>query len=296
MDHKKIFHELVRGREFAHKLRKVINGHDHEGDDGSAATTSLVQSLCKNVLSSFTNTLFLLDRYPTYESLGDNSHIQQRDSSFTSPTQSQDSQQSFKSFTRNNNRRGCYKRKRTTQEWEKVSENPIVDGHKWRKYGQKTILKAKYSRSYYRCTHRYDQNCQATKQVQRIQEKPPLYKTTYCGHHTCNDLLINSEIVLDSNNSPLDTSILLSFNNTFPTPTKQECPFLSSFPSPSVNKEEATPSSSSNHYLLSQEPTLDDSSRHNNVTLSTDHWDVMSAAVLCDSVLDDVSLLLDFDD
>jgi len=36
--------------------------------------------------------------------------------------------------------------RRTTQEWEKVSETPTVDGHHWRKYGQKEILKAKYSR------------------------------------------------------------------------------------------------------------------------------------------------------
>lgn len=136
-------------------------------------------------------------------------------------------------------------------------------------------------RNYYRCTHKYDQKCKATKQVQRIQEEPPLYKTTYFDHHTCNDLFLNSdEIIHDSNNSPNDTSIFLSFNNTFPNPTKQECPFLS--PS-SVNRDEQIPSSSSDdhHYLISPEPTLDDSSRHNNVTLSPDHWDVMSA-VLCD--------------
>jgi len=36
--------------------------------------------------------------------------------------------------------------RRTTQEWEKVSQAPTVDGHHWRKYGQKEILKAKYSR------------------------------------------------------------------------------------------------------------------------------------------------------
>jgi len=154
-------------------------------------------------------------------------------------------------------------------------------------------------RHYYRCTHKYDQNCEATKQVQRIQEDPPLYKTTYFGHHTCNDLL-SSEIILDSNDSLSDTSILLSFNNSFPAPTKQECPFLSSLnPSPSLIKEERIPSCYSDEHMLSPEPTLDHSSRHNNnnvTTLPLDHWDVMSSA-LCDSVdLDDISLLLDFDD
>ncbi|KAG4941936.1 hypothetical protein JHK87_045807 [Glycine soja] len=265
MDDRKVLEELVKGREFANQLRQVmINGKDND--------SPFVRSLAKNVLRSFTNTLFLLDKYPSYE---------------VSPsTKSEDSQESCKSFN-SKNKRGCYKRKRNTQEWEEVSQTPKLDGHQWRKYGQKEILNAKYSRNYYRCTHKYDQNCQAIKQVQRIQEDPPLYKTTYLGHHTCNDFL-NSAIILDSNNDPSDTSILLSFNNTFPTPTKQECPFLSSFPSPSSGKkEEVIPSSSP------PETSLDDSSRHNNVTLPPpDFWDVMF-----DSVdLDDVNLLLDCDD
>ncbi|KAG5053590.1 putative WRKY transcription factor 70 [Glycine soja] len=270
MDDRKVLEELVRGLEFANQLRQVmINGKDNESS--ATTTTPFVQSLVKNVFRSFTNTLFLLDKYPSYEV----SHT----------TKSEDSQESCKGFT-TRNKRGYYKRKRNTQEWEEVSKTPKVDGHQWRKYGQKEILKAKYSRSYYRCTHKYDQNCQATKQVQRIQEDPPLYKTTYLSHHTCNDLL-NYEIIPDSNNnSPSDTSILLSFNNTFPTPTKQECPFLSSFPSPiSVKKlEEVIPASSSRH--------------NNNVTLPPpDPWDVMSNSAMCDSVgLDDVNLFLDFDD
>ncbi|RZC18486.1 putative WRKY transcription factor 70 isoform B [Glycine soja] len=235
MDDRKVLEELVRGLEFANQLRQVmINGKDNESS--ATTTTPFVQSLVKNVFRSFTNTLFLLDKYPSYEV----SHT----------TKSEDSQESCKGFT-TRNKRGYYKRK-----------------------------------SYYRCTHKYDQNCQATKQVQRIQEDPPLYKTTYLSHHTCNDLL-NYEIIPDSNNnSPSDTSILLSFNNTFPTPTKQECPFLSSFPSPiSVKKlEEVIPASSSRH--------------NNNVTLPPpDPWDVMSNSAMCDSVgLDDVNLFLDFDD
>jgi hypothetical protein len=60
--------------------------------------------------------------------------------------------------------------------------------------------------------------------VHRIQQKPPLYKTTYYGHHTCGNLS-NPDNILDPNDT---SSLLLSFNNTFPTPTKQECPFLSS--------------------------------------------------------------------
>lgn len=98
--HGKVFQELVRGREFANKLGQVINGQDDE---------SLVQSLVKNVLKSFTNTLFLLDKYPTYQS-HELSQIEQRDSCLLTPTKSEDTQESCKSFT-SKNRRGCYKRK-----------------------------------------------------------------------------------------------------------------------------------------------------------------------------------------
>ncbi|WVZ17783.1 hypothetical protein V8G54_010765 [Vigna mungo] len=271
MDQRKVLEELLRGYESATQLRVVMN----EKDESEIRT---LQSLAKNVLRSFTNTLFLFD-----------SHL-------LSPTKSQDSQESCKTF----NRRGCYKRKRSKEEWEKVSEAPSVDGHHWRKYGQKEILKAKYSRNYYRCTHKYDQNCQATKQVQRIQENPPLYKTTYFGHHTCNDLL-SSEIILDSIDSPSDTSILLSFNNSFPAPTKQECPFLSSsssssiYPSPSLMITEETIPSCYDDYMLSPQPTLDDYSMHNNVTPPLDHWDDMSSA-FSDFDIDDIKRWLNLDD
>lgn len=141
-------------------------------------------------------------------------------------------------------------------------------------------------RNYYRCTHKYDQGCQATKQVQRVQDNPPLYKTTYYGNHTCRNLL-NPDIILDPN-SPSDSSILLSFDNTLPPPTKKDCPFLSSssFPSPFVKKEcEEIPSSSSNDYLLSPpELTFDNGSSR----LGSDHRDVMSVAFYDSAELDQV--------
>lgn len=89
MDDRKVLEELVKGREFANQLRQVmINGKDND--------SPFVRSLAKNVLRSFTNTLFLLDKYPSYE---------------VSPsTKSEDSQESCKSFN-SKNKRGCYKRK-----------------------------------------------------------------------------------------------------------------------------------------------------------------------------------------
>jgi hypothetical protein len=58
--------------------------------------------------------------------------------------------------------------------WTPITSNLIDDGHAWRKYGQKDILNAKYPRNYYRCTHRQDQGCWATKQVQKTDEDPPV--------------------------------------------------------------------------------------------------------------------------
>ncbi|CAN6224139.1 unnamed protein product [Urochloa humidicola] len=66
-----------------------------------------------------------------------------------------------------------------------AGENPVDDGHSWRKYGQKEILGAKNPRAYYRCTHRHTQGCLATKQVQRNDEDPTLFDVIYHGDHTC---------------------------------------------------------------------------------------------------------------
>ncbi|KAG8086477.1 hypothetical protein GUJ93_ZPchr0010g8408 [Zizania palustris] len=61
----------------------------------------------------------------------------------------------------------------------------LDDGLSWRKYGQKDILGAKYPRSYFRCTHRHTQSCNATKQVQRTDGDPLLFDVVYLGEHTC---------------------------------------------------------------------------------------------------------------
>ncbi|KAG7589113.1 WRKY domain [Arabidopsis suecica] len=56
---------------------------------------------------------------------------------------------------------------------------PPDDGFTWRKYGQKTIKTSLYQRCYYRCAYAKDQNSNATKRVQMIQDSPPVYRTTY---------------------------------------------------------------------------------------------------------------------
>ncbi|KAI9107338.1 hypothetical protein K1719_021726 [Acacia pycnantha] len=59
----------------------------------------------------------------------------------------------------------------------KQSES-LEDGYAWRKYGQKEILGAKFPRSYFRCTHKYDEGCQAIKHVQRV-DNEFVYRITY---------------------------------------------------------------------------------------------------------------------
>src|SRR6185295_5308192 len=42
-------------------------------------------------------------------------------------------------------------------------------------------------RSYYRCTHKADQGCKATRQVQASDDNPSEFVISYCGQHTCRD-------------------------------------------------------------------------------------------------------------
>lgn len=284
--HRKIIEELLRGRELANQLRYVLNegGHNNDDDNGSTKSPLFAEKLVKEVLNTFSNSLLFLNN-STSESL----HFQLRDAS-----KSEDSQESnCKSTSVVKQRRGCHKRRKISQTWEKESEIPTEDGHQWRKYGQKLILHAKYPRNYYRCTHKYDQGCRATKQVQRIQEDPPLHKTTYCGQHSCRNMQ-NPDIIVDSV-SPSVSSMLLSFDNSLPSLTKQECPFLSSsFPSSSSVKRECKeeisppPSSSANYDYLS-ELTFEDEEEKINLssTLDSDHVDLIPD-MLYDHDFDDV--------
>ncbi|KAL5991327.1 hypothetical protein ACLOJK_012234 [Asimina triloba] len=100
-------------------------------------------------------------------------------------------------------RRGCYKRRRTSEMEATLTANPFNDGHSWRKYGQKDILGSIYPR----CTHKHDQHCQAIKQVQQTEENPSMYRVTYMGQHTCRDPLKASQLVMDAS-SPKEPFML----------------------------------------------------------------------------------------
>ncbi|KAK9070006.1 hypothetical protein SSX86_010404 [Deinandra increscens subsp. villosa] len=141
---------------------------------------------------------------------------------------SEDSIESVKSMIPVKTRRGCYKRRKSCSELVNVTFNLVDDGYAWRKYGQKMILNSKHPRHYYRCSHKYEQGCLATKQVQMTEDEPPKYRITYHRRHTCRDLQISSpQIILDSP-SPRDNSFLLSFETNELIKRKQ---FVSPFPS-----------------------------------------------------------------
>ncbi|WVZ00362.1 hypothetical protein V8G54_026431 [Vigna mungo] len=198
--------ELMRGRDMANQLLDAL-GHDklntHLQDEGrSKSVLPFVEDLVRKVLCSFTNTLLLLNSNETTPSLSSSTNCPEMESLHETCKS--------RNILNTNNQRRCYKRKSIAPSWEKESSILIEDGYAWRK-------------SYYRCTYKTDQRCSAMKQVQRIQDDPPLYRTTYYGHHTCRSPA-NPEIVLEPF-SPSASSTLLSFDNSLHS--KQENPFPS---------------------------------------------------------------------
>ncbi|KAK6279656.1 hypothetical protein POUND7_019923 [Theobroma cacao] len=279
----KAIEELARGRDLTNQLRDLLT--KSFGDDGLLGSEDLVTK----ILNSFANTLSILR-----SSSGDYDEVSQnpRNSNMSwDGRKSEESGESIKSSTQKD-RRGCYKRRKSEHSWTRDSPTLIDDGHAWRKYGQKVILNAKHPRNYYRCTHKHDQGCQATKQVQQIEDDPPKYGTTYYGHHTCKNLLKASQLILDSTSK--DSSILLSFANT----NKQDNSMFSAFPPVKQESKEDMPSditynlsTSSPDYLLSPDHlTTFESSAQMTVLSAADHADVISGVV--DSV--DLDDLLEF--
>ncbi|KAI3805829.1 hypothetical protein L1987_21716 [Smallanthus sonchifolius] len=110
-------------------------------------------------------------------------------------------------------KKGCYKRRKDASTIVKMTSALSDDGYAWRKYGQKVILNSKHQRNYYRCTYKFEQGCQATKQIQKIDDEPSKYKITYCGRHSCNNLQRAPQMIMESPN-PGDSSILISFKTS----------------------------------------------------------------------------------
>ncbi|XP_004302592.1 PREDICTED: probable WRKY transcription factor 70 [Fragaria vesca subsp. vesca] len=276
----RVMEELVQGREMANQLRGVLSG-----DVRSA------EGLVTKILGSLTNTLLILSgsQEPKEELIY--SQIQANSSNISAVTasgsatagpdssswdlvhddamKSEDSnEESCKSTETFKDRRGSYKRRKTLHSWTKDTLDLVDDGHAWRKYGQKTILNTTHPRNYFRCTHKFDQGCKATKHVQRIKDEPQLFRTTYIGNHTCTGSLRDPELILDCSSRQETSQNMIRFDSTDNALScKQEHPFFSAFTSikkESVKEEEMIKpisdhdhmtnhnrSSSSSDYLMS---------------------------------------------
>ncbi|XP_060203210.1 WRKY DNA-binding transcription factor 70-like [Lycium barbarum] len=207
-DLKRAIEGLIRGREFTRRLKEIIK---KPLGGGEVATINMAEDLVGKIMDSFSETLSMIN--------SDDVRVVDTPFSDVEVKSPEDySSGSCKNTSTLKDRRGCYKRRKTSESNIKESSDLVDDGHAWRKYGQKQILHATYPRHYFRCTHKYDKKCQASKQVQKIQDNPPLYRTTYYGHHTCKVFPRHSQIILGSPMDGDSNSIILSFdqNNYHP--------------------------------------------------------------------------------
>lgn len=226
----KMVKELVKGKKLAHQLQVLLQKPFEE--DGLVSAEDLVVK----ILRSFTQTLSVLGSTGITPCDDHEKYLQQQANSCNVDSgdnhrRSEDSGESKKrpAVKDGVSKRGCYKRKKNSQTWT-VASSTINDGHAWRKYGQKEILNAKYPRSYFRCTHKYVQGCRATKQVQRRDDDPQMYDTTYIGRHTCRDIISFPQIVAENSEPNWGSTIsaggsfVVSSSSSIPTEEiKQEC-------------------------------------------------------------------------
>lgn len=253
--------ELTRGRDIADRLRFMLRqtSFDTSPDSVFPAQITLVNQL----LDTFTHSLTML------RDGADSDEVSQAPSA----AKSEDSGDSCKTPPPPKDRRGCYKRKRNSETTIKETSNLFEDGHAWRKYGQKVILNAKHPRNYFRCTHKFDQGCQASKQVQKIEDNPPLYRTTYNGHHTCKNLFKSAHHIITDSPAP-DSSVIWNFNTD-----------VLADPAPEIKRENAedkvglVKASSHSDYYMSPELTGFDASHLTAFSSGSDRGDVMSSDV-----------------
>ncbi|KAK4835069.1 hypothetical protein QYF36_004824 [Acer negundo] len=220
----KAIEELVQGKEFAGQLQVLLLQKPFGGDGSSAAA----EELAGKILRTFTETLSVLGGGGETTSSAGEVVEEEGDSLVSGGGRSEESGESKKRLMGPKGRRGCYKRKKNSETWRRMTST-IEDGHAWRKYGQKDILNTKYPRSYFRCTHKYERGCKATKQVQKMEDNPQMYETIYIGNHTCRSQMSLTStppqmIITDINGGPWGSSSVISSpsSSTVAVVVKQE--------------------------------------------------------------------------
>ncbi|XP_058207392.1 WRKY DNA-binding transcription factor 70 [Rhododendron vialii] len=216
---KRALEELIKGRDTAAQLQ-ILFGKS-VGDRGPVSAEGLVVEISRSFSDSISVLMSSCDqdceacKVPAATQVGSPSCGDGR---------SVDSGESSKRPAAKE-KRGCYKRRKSTSESCVKVSTTSEDDHAWRKYGQKEILNAQFPRCYFRCTHKHDQGCLATKQVQRIQDAPHMYQTTYFGHHTCRPYPLNNhpdDLQNPSSDSDPVDSYLLSFGSKTITTDEKE--------------------------------------------------------------------------
>ncbi|XP_015085671.1 probable WRKY transcription factor 53 [Solanum pennellii] len=185
-EYKTLINELTQGIEHTKQLRE----HFHS----TASTFENQELLLQKILSSYEQSLLILNwggsTVQSPPALPPSAGAIEYSVSVNGSPKSDDKKRSDQDQHALINISKKRKSQPTWTEQVKVSaesgfEGPTDDGYSWRKYGQKDILRAKYPRSYYRCTYRHMQNCWATKHVQRSDDDPTVFDITYRGSHNC---------------------------------------------------------------------------------------------------------------
>ncbi|KAK9723722.1 hypothetical protein RND81_05G020600 [Saponaria officinalis] len=228
---KKLIDQMENGKKSTQILRNILNqwprlkveAHDHH-DDGvdyfkaldhhcMVALTSCVTSL--SLMRSFElNSEISSGKRKINHDLDDDDHAHDDDQ-----IKHEDLYEEVTNLpTITKNKRGCYRRRKSGDGRVEEVTHLRDDGYAWRKYGQKVILNTNHPRNYYRCTHKFDKKCPATKQVQQISENPVKFKIIYHGDHICNYNNNNNvnqpTIIIDDDSSEQHSSsaIVLNFN------------------------------------------------------------------------------------
>ncbi|CAM8966799.1 unnamed protein product [Rhodiola kirilowii] len=244
--------DLTAGHKSAVLLRQcLLNDVAGEADSKLLQGEQLITVLLERIILSFENSIAALDCV--------DHHHHHHQSELMSAKLEDSSGESSKpsSLSVRKGRRGCYKRRKGSQTWTKVVSAILDDGQTWRKYGQKVILNTPFPRSYFRCTHKKDQGCLATKQVQQTQTEPPMYTVTYDGHHTCTNSLKSASLFVDLAPGPdQSSSVMMSFNSAESNQQYHGCTLLGSsdyiLQSPEFGFEGMSSNSSSHCSYLDQ--------------------------------------------
>ncbi|VAH90705.1 unnamed protein product [Triticum turgidum subsp. durum] len=96
--------------------------------------------------------------------------------------------------------------------------------------GQKEIQNSTHPRSYYRCTHKSDQGCNAKRQAQICETHPIKYDITYYGEHTCKPPSNTPMIIVAASDDRAEN--LVSFAPTFPHLAPGSAPALTTCSAP----------------------------------------------------------------